>query len=189
MPGLTSLRPLMVAALLAATFLAAIDASMVVGKSSGTVAVTGASVETIRFGTRDVIGEFRAKLAAEEGDPRARFPISPAQPDTAVCYTIADEITVSSNVSYDVLVLGDGRHPGLRFLAEPSADSDVCSGGEPISETMFPTADPPGGWALAQARTPLRVHRFAIGLVGDPTKDPLDVLGDAAITVLVQPAS
>jgi hypothetical protein len=162
---------------------------MAIGQSSGKIAVTGASVEAIRFIARDVIGELRAKVAADEGDPQARAASYRTRMDTAVCSTIADEVTVSSNIRYDVLVLGDGPHPDVRFLANPGADSDACSEGEPVSSPMFATADPPGGWALAQTRTPLRVHRFLIGLVLDPTRDPLDGLGDAAITFLVQSAS
>ena len=189
MPRPTSLQRLAAAASVVATLVVAVGGATTVGDSSGTMTVSGGTVETVRFAGGDILENLRSQLAANGTTAAPGQVVSLAEEGAGICYAISGEIIVSSNITYDLLVSGDSSHPGLRFLAEVPTDYGACARGEQVSDSMYAASDPPGGWVIGQSRTSHRVHGYTLGLIVDPTNDPLEALAGASFTVLAQPAS
>ena len=130
------LRRLAVAATLVCMTVMSIGAPATATPSSSTVTVSGQSVEQVIFSVRDPADDVTA-FVDEGGLPGAH-----------VCYALGGEITVSSNVAYDLLASDAAATQGLHFMAESPASYAACADGEPVSDTVFATTDLPGRWAV-----------------------------------------
>jgi len=161
----------------------------VADEGSGTMTVSGATVETVHYAATDVLHELRTSLAHREGAAGPSSTVDRFEAGTGKCYVIDGRITVSSNVAHDVLVSGDSTHPGLRFLSERPVDYEGCAGGEAVSGTMFASSFAPGGWVHDQPPSAQRVHRFAAALIIPPGTEPPKALSHASLIVAARPAS
>ena len=189
MPRPISLQRLAAVAVVVAVLVAVVGVPLVSGKSSATMTVSGASVETVRYAADDPVAGMRSHLAADHEPAPSGDLATLAGHGGHVCHAIGRAVVVSSNVTYDLLVAGVDPDMALRFMTEPPSSYDDCTRGQKVSESMFATAVPTGAWVLGQTHTAKRVHDYTLGLIVRPGDDPADLLAAASFTITALPAS
>lgn len=181
------------AALLAA--MALTTASLpVLAQDSGDITVTGGSVARIVLTIDDDTAQFGSNLdpdgtASNSPDTVAAYVDGVNDPSLGACYRWDGSGRVRSNVIYDMLITSDTDVARLGFMTSAPTDYAACSGGEAASGSMFPSADPAGGWAFDQTRNGNREHTFSLGLDVRWEDDPDANLADTDLTITVQAAS
>lgn len=159
---------------LATSLLAAAIAAPATAANPENVAVTGQSTSTITLTISDTTAAFGTNLTPD-GQASNAEGVVVATVAGGTCYDWAGTATVSSNVAYDVEVVGDAANANLDWMGADPATYAACTGGTQVGTVA---AD----LVTNQAITSSTDHSFWLGLDVKWSDGVSATLGTATLT-------